>query len=142
MDVTTLIISMAVLLGVLLVLVLVYTSDGKKKKEPTPVKKTEPEAPVKKAPPKLAFDVLEAIVFDRGSSKEVLQEAVEAIARDYGQVHATTLARYTHIIVKLCRHPNTDKRIIVDFDKSLRKQNPNLKIELDMALKKGLDSRG
>ena len=142
MDITLLIVIMSVLLGLLLILVLVYVSNGTSKPEqPASSKPSQPMERKKEATPQ-TFESLEAIVLDRNCTKQALRDAAKAIASQYGQVHATTLQRYSRIIVALCRHPQTDKQIIIDFDKSLRKQNPNLKIELEMALQKGLDSRG
>lgn len=141
MDITTLILTMAGLLGVLLVLVLIYV--GGSSSTPTPVSASEePVSESKASAAPRGFDALEAVVLNRKSSKEELRDATLGIARQYGKIYATTLTRYTRIIVALCRHPQTDKRIIVDFDRALRDQNPNLKTEIDMALKKGLDSRG
>ena len=139
MDVTTLIMTLTGLLGVLLVLVLIYIFARTPSKEPA---KAAPEATPRKAPEALrTLEVLEAVIRDRSSSKEELRSAVEAIGRHYGKIHATTLARYSRIIMSLCRHPQTDKTIIVSFDKVLRQQNPGMRQELDLALRKGLDSR-
>ena len=141
MDVTTLILTMAGLLGILLVLVLIYVGGSSSKPAPVSVS-PEPAADPKAPAAPRGFDALEAVILNRKSSKQELRDATLAIAKQYGKVYATTLTRYTRIIVALCRHPQTDKRIIVDFDRALRDQNPNLKTEIDMALKKGLDSRG
>jgi hypothetical protein len=144
MDITTLILTLTGLLGILLVLVLIYVGGSASKQKPGSVSapaETETPGRAPAGGPR-SFDALEAIVLNRKSSKEELRDATEAIAKQYGKIYATTLTRYTRIIVSLCRHPQTDKRIIVDFDRALREQNPNLKTEIDIALKKGLDSRG
>jgi hypothetical protein len=141
MDVTTLILTLTGLLGVLLVLVLIYIFTRGPKEPAKAAVKTE-TAP-RRAPEGLrTLEALEAVIRDRSSSKEELSSAVEAIGSHYGKIHATTLARYSRIIMSLCRHPNTDKTIIIGFDKVLRQQNPGMRQELDLALRKGLDSRG
>ena len=145
MDVSTLVLTLAGLLGLFLLLVLLYVF-GRKPTGEVPkaaVRSSEPDAPVIR--PKAgvrSFDALEAIVLDRSSSKTELHDAVDEIARHYGKLYATTFNRYAHIIMALCRHPQTDKDIIIILDKALRKQNPSMRHELDMALQKGLNSRG
>jgi len=139
MDITTLILAMAALLGVLFVLVLLYTSKGRSPK-------SEPVSPSLQEPYRAAarprtFDELEAVILDRKSSKEQLRDASAEIGSRFARVYATTLGRYSHIIVALCRHPKTDKDIVVAFDRALREANPNLRQELDAALQKGLNSR-
>lgn len=145
MDVTTLILALTGLLGILLVLVLIYIFARAPKEKPqtaAPKSAGKSEAAPRKAPEGVpTLDALEAVVFNRSSSKEALRSAVEAIGMHYGKIYATTLNRYMRIIMSLCRHPNTDKTILVNFDKTLRQQNPGMRQELEMALKKGLDSR-
>lgn len=138
MDVTHLLLLFTALLGVLLLLVLIYVL-------------TRPRAAAEASPPAddlpgkqpqvLSFEAAEAVILDRASSKAELAGAVEAIAKHYGKIYATTLARYTRIIVTLCRHPRTDKQIVLLLDRALQAQNPGLKHELELALQKGLSSR-
>jgi flagellar basal body-associated protein FliL len=133
---------LVVLMGLLILVVVVYVVSGAKKAPveavAAPVKA---KAPGKRPSSRLTFDAAEAIILDRGSSREDLAAAVDAISRYYAQVHATTLSRYSRIIVSLCRHPRTNKDLVVQLDRALQKQSPNLHQELDAALKKGLNSR-
>jgi hypothetical protein len=131
------------LMGLLILVVILYVVTGRNKVpakvSDTPVKAAQP--PKKRAPSRLTLDGAEAIILDRGSSREDLAAAVDAISRNYAQVHATTLSRYSRIIVSLCRHPQTNKDLVVQLDRALQKESPNLHQELEAALKKGLNSR-
>ena len=49
---------------------------------------------------------------------------------------------YMDILFTICRHPNTTKNLILDFDKELERLNPEYKPEINNALAKGLNSRG
>jgi hypothetical protein len=46
------------------------------------------------------------------------------------------------ILFAICRHPNTNKDIIINFDKELEHLNPEYKKEINEAIAKGLNSRG
>jgi hypothetical protein len=50
--------------------------------------------------------------------------------------------KYMWVIIAICRHPSTNKDIIINFDKALTKQNPDYKAEINEAVAKGLNSRG
>lgn len=47
----------------------------------------------------------------------------------------------SEILIRVCKHPNTTKDIILDFDKALRQQNPKYKHELSTVLTQALNSR-
>ena len=49
---------------------------------------------------------------------------------------------YMDILFSICRHPNANKDIIVNFDKELGKLNPEYKKDLHDAMMRGLNSRG
>jgi len=49
---------------------------------------------------------------------------------------------YKFLITRLCRHPNTNKDLIIKFTNSLEKLNPSYKIEINENLMTGLNSRG
>jgi len=48
---------------------------------------------------------------------------------------------YMDILFTICRHPNTNKDIIIKFDKELSRLNPEYKKEINEAITKGLNSR-
>ncbi len=139
MDITHLLLLFTALLGVLLLLVLIYVLTRPR----AAVEVTPPPADElpKKHPQAVSFEAAEAVILDRTSSKTELTGAVDVIAKYYGKIYATTLTRYTRIIVTLCRHPQTDKQILLTLDRALQSQNPGLKHELELALQKGLSSR-
>jgi hypothetical protein len=71
------------------------------------------------------------------------------ILKYYGHIHEKLGIRshpdfdiYMEILIIICRHPNTNKDIIIKFDKELTRLNPSYKAEINEALTKGLNSRG
>jgi hypothetical protein len=49
---------------------------------------------------------------------------------------------YMDVLFTLCRHPNTNTDLIINFDKELARLNPDYKQEINNAISKGLNSRG
>jgi len=47
-----------------------------------------------------------------------------------------------NILFAICLHPNTNKNIILSFNKELVRLNPKYKVEINGAISKGLNSRG
>jgi len=48
---------------------------------------------------------------------------------------------YMEILFTICRHPNTNKDIVIKFDRELGRLNPEYKKEINEAITKGLNSR-
>ena len=48
---------------------------------------------------------------------------------------------YKFLISRLCRHPNTNKNLIIKFTNNLEKLNNEYKKEINSALLDGLNSR-
>ena len=48
---------------------------------------------------------------------------------------------YMDILFTICRHPNTNKNIIIKFDRQLTNENPEYKADINDAITKGLNSR-
>ncbi len=147
MDIVLLIksiVGLVVILGILVTLFL-YVS-GNKKKEPKPQKKnTKPIKPRVKHELK---DLL-AVIRNKKSTTEELAEALELVIKYHGKIHPKLGLRchpdfdiYSEILLRICRHPNTDKDIIIKFDKALEKLNPEYVREINDSLTKGLNSRG
>jgi hypothetical protein len=139
MDLSVLIMMLAGLLALLLLLVVVYLLN-----RPKPASKRRPsDKALKPAEGGLStFDALEAVILDPKSSKAELSKAVDAIRSNHAMIRAGTLERYTRLMTALCRHPHTDKSLVISLDKGLQEQNPNFRQELEAALQKGLNARG
>jgi hypothetical protein len=97
----------------------------------------------------IGFDALRAIIKNKQSSSKELKEALDLILKHHGIVSKKLGLRphpdfdvYMDILFTICRHPNTNKSIIVNFDKELLKLNPEYKSEINDAITKGLNSRG
>lgn len=131
-----------VLLG-LLVFFLVISPNAKKEQK---AKKGVQE---RKARPNFDMEHLRSIVKDRGSTAEELKGALDLVLKYHGKITKKLGLRphpdshiYMDILFNVCRHPNANKNIIVDFDKELGKSNPDYKKELNDAMMRGLNSRG
>lgn len=92
---------------------------------------------------------LRAIIKNRHSSSKELSEAIGLVVKYHGTIHPKLGIRphpdfdiYMEMIIHLCRHPHTNKEIILQFDRELNRLNPEYKQELNEAITKGLNSRG
>jgi len=149
MEVTLIIKSIAglvVILGVL-VFLLFIPSKNKKKKATVVEKKTPEKAPKEKL--KTDFASLLSVIKNKKTSTDKLKEALDLVIKYHGVVHKKLGLRphpdfdgYMDILFTICRHPNTNKSIIVGFDSALEKLNPEYKKEINDAIAKGLNSRG
>jgi len=147
MDLTLLIQSMLGLVSLLAVLLffLLYSFGGKK--EPKKEKKVQSKTP--KTLQDTSLDALRKVFRVESSSKEKLKEAVELVLKHHGTIHAKLGSRshpdfdaYAEILFYLGRHKNSDKDIVLTFDKGLSSKNPSYKKEINDALMRGLNSRG
>lgn len=93
--------------------------------------------------------VLIAMIKNKKSDAKMLEYALDMILKHHGKVHKKMGLRahpefliYENIIFTLCRHPNTNKDLIVNFDREFLKLNPDYKQEINDAITKGLNSRG
>jgi hypothetical protein len=132
-----------VVLGIL-VFLLVLSSKSKKAKSVAVVEQEVKE-------PRSATDLptLTAIVKNKKSSAKELQAALDLILKYHGEIHPKLGTRthpeydiYMEILFTICRHPSTNKDIILNFNRGLEKKNPDYKIEINEAITKGLNSRG
>lgn len=125
-----LILTIAGLLILLTVLVMLYVWIGKSK----PI--------VSEAPSVIeTFESLGAIIKERSSSAKELHHAVEMILKHFGHINAHAIGKYTHLLEALCTHPQTDSKLILHFEKTLRTRNPDFTHEIEKALAVGLASR-
>ena len=133
-----------VLLG-LLVFFLVTSSKTKKKKIKEVKKVVQLQSPKRKTD----METLRKIVKDRRSSAKELKEALDLVLKYHGTIHKKLGLRshpeshtYMDILFSVCRHPNENKDIILNFDKELEKRNPEYKKDINDAITRGLNSRG
>jgi hypothetical protein len=138
MTVTNLLLVLGALLVLLLLLVVIYLLN---RPGPAPQRRSSGKAAQPKKGGLPAFDALEAVILDPKSPKAELSRAVDTIRRHHGTIRAESLERYIHLVIALCRHPQTDKSLVIALDRGLQEQNPNFSQELEAALRKGLNAR-
>ena len=147
MDIVLLVKSIAGLSAILVILLLffIYTSKNKSKKQKKKKSYTSPTPPK----PKYDWDTLIKVVRNRQATTQELQETLALILKYHGTIAPKLGIRanpefdkYAEVLLRLCRHPNTNKDLIIDFDKELEKKNPEYIKEINDALTKGLNSRG
>jgi hypothetical protein len=148
MSIPFLIQSFLILVVVLAVLIFFLFYIPKKKKE------KEKKKLINKSKSNNAFEYpsfksLVKIVKNKESSSEELVDALALIIKHYGVIPAKLGIRthpefttYAELIMRICRHPNTTKDLIVQFDRELERKNPQYKKEINDFLTKGLNSRG
>ena len=88
------------------------------------------------------------IKLKKTTSKE-LKDSLDLVLKHHALIHKKLGARahpdfdiYRDILFSICRHPNTNKNIIINFDKELTRLNPEYKADINDAITKGLNSRG
>lgn len=121
---------------------------------PATRKKREIELPSKdetlsqKRPEDTDLQSLRAIIKKKKTTTEELKEALDLIIKYHGKVHEKLGLRahpdfdiYMDILFTICRHPNTNKDIVIKFDRELGQLNPEYKKEINEAITKGLNSR-
>ena len=146
MDMIELLKLLAVLLVVLGVLVFFLIYRPKKIKEKKIVEKKRKE---RFSDDYRSLKDLVLIIKNKKSTEEELQEALDLIIKHHGTIHPKLGIRahpdfniYAEVVMRICRHPNTNKNIILKFDKELRARNEEYSREINDFLMKGLESRG
>jgi hypothetical protein len=139
-----------------LLIFLLFLEPGKEKKakeKPSEIKAVVEE---KKGKPKSELldkepdlNSLVDIIKNKKSDVPKLAYALDLIIKHHGKVHKKLGIRahpdfdiYIDILFTLCRHPNANKDLIINFDRELGKLNPEYKQEINEAITKGLNSRG
>ena len=94
------------------------------------------------------FAELKSIMKNKDASYEALQKAIDGIVEYYGDIEpkvagrqAKDFDRYMELIFIICKHPNTDKKLVLSFERDLARLNPQYKRDLDHAVTKGLSFR-
>ena len=146
MEITLLVKSVLGLLAILAVLIFIFLlqSKDKKKKEIKSKKVT-----IEKEKERTDLKYLRSIIKNKKSTSKELENALNLVIKHHGKVHKKLGLRahpdfdiYRDILFTICRHPNANKNIIVNFDNALGKLNPEYKKDINDAITKGLNSRG
>ncbi len=94
------------------------------------------------------FESLRKIIKNKKSTALQLSEALDLIIKYHGEIHPKLGIRthpefdnYIDVIIRLCRHPRADSKMVVKFDKELRAKNPTYEKDINDAITKGLNSR-
>ncbi|WP_373001914.1 hypothetical protein [Sulfurimonas sp.] len=147
MEITLLLKSIMGLVIVLALLIFLLFLPSNRKKEKTESKEATPIV-VAQRPPNTDLEYLRSIIKKKKSTTKELQEALELVIKYHGIVHEKLGLRahpdfdiYMDILFTICRHPNTNKDIVVKFDRELGRLNPDYKKEINEAITKGLNSR-
>jgi hypothetical protein len=141
---TPLLLSIIVFSLLLLILVIIYIRGSKKPKVRSTIKKNAPTTVV--APP--TFKMLQAIISNQKSSSAELEDALKNVIKYYGiipkkeGIHPNKIfKKYAKLIITVCRHKNTNSKIVLLFDRELRKKNPTYEQNIEEMLQRGLNSR-
>ena len=147
MEITLLIKSFVGLIIVLagLMFLLFYLPNSKKIKN----KKTSFKATSDTNKQKIDLDSLKIIIKNKKTTSKELKITLDLVLKYHGNIHKKLGIRahpdfdiYKEILMTICCHPNTNKNIIIGFDKELERLNPQYKAEINDAITKGLNSRG
>ncbi len=146
MDILLLVKSFLGLVVILAILVFVLLKGAKKKKATERVKPVKRE--VKRDEP-VSLQKLLAVIKNKKSTAKELSEALDKIIKYHGTIHPKLGVRahpdfniYGEILLRVCHHPNTNKDIILNFDRALEAKNEAYKKEINDFLTKGLETRG
>ena len=158
MEIALLIKSIIGLVFILGFLIFVLILPSKKQKEIQRKKEIQRQESIKKAKEKNALEnegmktdltSLREVIKNKKSDESTLKEALEMVIKYHGTINKKLGVRthpdfeiYKDILFTICRHPNTNKHLIINFDKELGKLNPSYKAEINDALTRGLNSRG
>lgn len=146
MEITLLVKSFLGLLVLLAILIFFLLYIPKKQKV---AKKIKEEAEENKRGDYNSLENLADIIRDKTSTKDDLKEALDLVLKYHGTIHPKLGLRphpdfniYGEILLRICRHPNTNKNIILGFDRALEAKNEEYKKDINDFLTKGLNSRG
>lgn len=153
MELTLLLKSVAgliVILGILVFLLLLsYRNKKAKHKVKLATKTKSQEKEILKEKSLTDIPTLLAIIKNKKSTAKELSDALNLMLKHHGTIAPKLGARshpdfdiYMGILFAICRHPNTNKDIILNFNRELDKKNPAYKKDINDAVAKGLNSRG
>ena len=150
MNIELIIQSIMGLVALLAVLIFLLFLTSNKKSNKTIIKDIKKEPHVSRTSSKMDtdFDSLMAVIKNKESLTQELREALELLIKYHGTVHTKLGLRahpdfdpYIDVLFTICRHPNTDKDMILSFDRELGRLNPEYKKDINEAVTRGLNSR-
>jgi len=143
LDIASLIKYIVILVAVLGFLIILYVLPMRAKKAKE--EKLSHSMPAEEIP---SLNYLSSIINNSRTNSQQLSHALELIIKHHGKMPARIGSRsnpeidiYKFLISRLCRHPNTNKTLIVEFTRNLEKLNTEYKKEINNALMEGLNSR-
>ena len=132
-----------VIILMILVFLLFYIFPDKGKKQAKSKKKQ-----VVKETIDTSLEALKKIIKKKSSTSEELSSALDLVIKHHGNISLNSPGKnssdfdiYMDILFTICRHPNTNKNIIIKFDSALSKKNPTYRSSINDAVTKGLESR-
>ena len=75
------------------------------------------------------------------STLEDLQEVIDKLFAEYDKIEINKL-QIKNILIALALHKNAQKDIIIETQKRFEEKHPELAMEFERSVKKGLDARG
>lgn len=133
---------------VILLAILVFFLFFNPKKSKQSKKKTK-VVPKRREDDYISLEKLLEIIKNRKSTAKELQNALDLVLKHHGTIQSKLGLRphpdfdiYGEILLRICRHPNTTKEIILSFDRGLAQKNGDYKKDIDDFITKGLNSRG
>lgn len=75
------------------------------------------------------------------STLEDLQEVLDKLFAEYDRIEVSKL-QIKNILIALALHKNAQKDIIIETQKRFEEKHPELAMEFERSVKKGLDARG
>lgn len=75
------------------------------------------------------------------STLEDLQEVLDRLFAEYDKIEINKL-QIKNILIALALHKNAQKDIIIETQKRFEEKHPELAMEFERSVKKGLDARG
>jgi len=144
MELTLLLKSFFGLVSLLAILIFFLIYSPKKKK----IVQDKEIVPVVEKP-KIDLASLLLVIQNKQSTTLELQNALDMILKYHGTIHPKLGIRahpefqaYSEVLLRICRHKNTNKNLILKFNRELERLNPEYKREINDSLTKGLNSRG
>ena len=87
-----------------------------------------------------SIDTVRMVLDSTQSTLEDLQSAIDKLFEEYDALNPNK-QEIKSILIALSLHKNAQKDIIIDTQKRFQEKHPELEMELERAVKKGLDSR-
>jgi ABC-type multidrug transport system fused ATPase/permease subunit len=89
----------------------------------------------------MSVEEVERIFKSPHSSRSKLNDALNYMIEHHVVIPGGEFNRYENLIKSLCKHRNTDKTLVLKFDRALNKANQGHKKSLAKVLKSALNAR-